>query len=106
MRARPSRSRAGPRSRSSRTGSRARWSRQAQAAAGGKDVQIAGGANTIQEAFAAGLLDEIQIHFAPLLLGAGTRLFGDGEPSRLEPVRVIASPAVTHVQYRVLKDYS
>jgi dihydrofolate reductase len=77
---------------------------QAQAAAGGKDVQIAGGANTIQEALAAGLLDEIQIHVAPLLLGAGTRLFGNGEVQRLERTRVIDSPAVTHVQYRVLKD--
>jgi dihydrofolate reductase len=77
---------------------------QAEAAADGKDVQVAGGADTIQEALAAGLLDEIQVHFAPLLLGGGTRLFGDGEPSRLEPVRVIASSAVTHVKYRVLKD--
>jgi dihydrofolate reductase len=78
---------------------------QAKAAAGGKDVQIAGGANTIQEALAAELVDEIQVHFAPLLLGAGTRLFGDGEVQRLERTRVIDSPAVTHVQYRVLKDY-
>jgi dihydrofolate reductase len=76
---------------------------QAKAAAGGKDINVAGGAKVIQEALAAGLLDEVQIHFAPLLLGAGTRLFGDGEPQRLERTRVIDSPAVTHVKYRVVK---
>jgi dihydrofolate reductase len=77
---------------------------QAKAAAGDKGVNVAGGAGVIQEALAAGLLDEMQIHFAPLLLGGGTPLFTDGEPSRLEPVRVLASPAVTHMKYRVLKD--
>jgi dihydrofolate reductase len=77
---------------------------QAKAAAGDKDVNVAGGAEVIQEGLATGLLGEIQIHFAPLLLGNGTPLFGDGEPARLDPVRVIASPAVTHVKYRVPKD--
>ena len=77
---------------------------QAKAAAGEKDVNVAGGADLIQKALAAGLLDEIQIHFTPLLLGGGTHLFGEGESSRLEPVRVLASPAVTHVKYRVPKD--
>jgi dihydrofolate reductase len=77
---------------------------QAKAAAGDKDVNVAGGADLIHKALAAGLLDEIQIHFTPLLLGGGTHLFGEGESSRLEPVRVLASPAVTHVKYRVPKD--
>jgi dihydrofolate reductase len=77
---------------------------QAREAAGDKDVSIVGGASAIQQLLAAGLLDEIQVHIAPLLLGAGTRLFGEGEPARLEQTRVIESPAVTHVKYRVLND--
>jgi dihydrofolate reductase len=77
---------------------------QANEAAGDKDVSVAGGASAIQQFLAAGLLDEIQIHFAPLLFGSGTPLFGEGEPARLEPLRVIGSPAVTHVKYRVLSD--
>ncbi len=76
---------------------------QASEAAGDKDVNVGGGASAIQQFLAAGVLDEIQIHFAPLLLGGGTPLFGDGETARLEPLRVIESPAVTHVKYRVLK---
>jgi dihydrofolate reductase len=77
---------------------------RAKDAAGDKDVGIVGGAETIQEFLANGLVDEMQIHFAPLLLGGGTRLFGDssGELPRLEPIRVIDSQAVTHVKYRVL----
>jgi dihydrofolate reductase len=77
---------------------------RARDAAGDKDVGIVGGAETIQEFLARGLVDEMQIHFAPLLLGGGTRLFGDasGTLPRLEPIRVIDSPAVTHVKYRVL----
>jgi dihydrofolate reductase len=76
---------------------------QAKEAAGERDVDVAGGAEAIQEFLAAGLVDELQIHFAPLLLGGGTRLFGktSGELPRLEPIRVIDSPAVTHVKYRV-----
>jgi dihydrofolate reductase len=76
---------------------------QAKAAAGDKDVNVAGGADVIQKALAAGLLEELQIHFAPLLLGGGTRLFGKGDLQRLECMRVIESPAVTHVKYRVVK---
>jgi dihydrofolate reductase len=77
---------------------------QAKEAAGEKDVDVAGGAEVVHQFLAAGLLDEVQIHFAPLLLGAGTRLFGDSSEAlpRLEPIRVIDSPAVTHVKYRVL----
>jgi dihydrofolate reductase len=77
---------------------------QAKEAAGEKDVDVAGGAEAIQQFLAAGLLDELQIHFAPLLLGGGTRLFGDASDAlpRLKPIRVIDSPAVTHVKYRVL----
>jgi dihydrofolate reductase len=78
---------------------------QAQAAAGDKDVAIAGGASVIQQALKAGLLDELQIHVAPVLLGGGVRLFGElgTEGIKLESTRVIESPGVTHVRYRVVK---
>jgi dihydrofolate reductase len=78
---------------------------QAQAAAGGKDVAIAGGASVVQQALEAGLLDELQIHVAPVLLGGGVRLFGDlgTEGIKLESTRVIESPGVTHLRYRVVK---
>jgi dihydrofolate reductase len=75
---------------------------QARAAAGEKDVVVAGGAEAAQQYLAAGLLDEMQIHVAPLLLGGGTRLFDDAF-GKLELVRTIASPIVTHLRYRVVK---
>jgi dihydrofolate reductase len=78
---------------------------QARAAAGGKDVALGGGANVAQQYLAAGLLDELQIHIAPVLLGQGVRLFDNGGPEQieLESTRVIESPAVTHLRYRVVK---
>ena len=76
---------------------------QARAAAGDKDVAIAGGANAVQQYLAAGLLDELHLHIVPILLGSGERLLdGVGDPS-LEPVKVVASPAATHVKYRVVR---
>jgi dihydrofolate reductase len=75
---------------------------QARAAAGGKDVAIAGGASAVRQYLAAGMLDELYLHIVPIVLGAGERLLDDvGDPT-LEPVKVIASPAVTHVKYRVV----
>ncbi|GAA0932410.1 dihydrofolate reductase family protein [Virgisporangium aurantiacum] len=76
---------------------------QAKAAAGDRDVMVHG-AYTAQRAFEAGVLDEIQIHQIPVLLGAGRRLF-DGSPTRieLEVVRVIDTPEATHIRYRVLR---
>jgi dihydrofolate reductase len=76
---------------------------QARAAAGEKDVSIAGGASTIQQFMAAGLLDEIQIHLVPMLLGGGVRLFGHPGTLGLEATRVVDSPGVTHLKYRVQK---
>ena len=77
---------------------------QARAAAGDKDVAIAGGAEVVQQYLNAGLVDEFQVHVAPLLLGAGVRLFDrlDTEPV-VEGTRVIGSPGVTHLKYRVVK---
>ena len=75
---------------------------QARAAAGEGNVAIGGGANAIQQALAAGLVDELQVHVAPILLGGGTRLFGEGaDPMRLEATRVLASPQATHVKFDV-----
>jgi dihydrofolate reductase len=75
---------------------------QARAAAGGNDVAVAGGAQTVQQYLAAGLLDELYLHIAPVVLGAGERLLDNvGDPT-LEPIKVVASPAVTHVKYRIV----
>jgi dihydrofolate reductase len=74
---------------------------QAKAAAGDRDVLVHG-AVTAQRALEAGVLDELQIHQVPVLLGGGLRLF-DVLPSRVELdiVRVIDTPAATHIRYRV-----
>jgi dihydrofolate reductase len=77
---------------------------QAKAAAGDKDVQIVGGANAVQQSIKAGLLDELQIHLASVLLGDGVRLFErmGPEDAELEGTRVIDSPRVTHLRFRVV----
>ena len=76
---------------------------QARDAAGDKDVQIAGGASAAQQYLRAGLVDELLIHVAPVLLGGGVRLFDnlEGADPKLEPIEVVESPAVTHLRYRV-----
>jgi dihydrofolate reductase len=77
---------------------------QARTAAGDKDIQIAGGASIVQQYLEAGLVDDFQIHVVPVLLGDGVRLFGDLEKRPgLELTRVVDSPAVTHLMYRVVK---
>jgi dihydrofolate reductase len=77
---------------------------QARASAGDKDVGLGGGASVAQQSLKAGLLDELQLHLVPVLLGGGVPLFADlGEQVELECTRVIESPAVTHLRYRVLK---
>lgn len=78
---------------------------QAKAAAAGKDVCVAGGANVCQQYLRAGLVDELRIHIAPLLFGAGTRLFdgiGDGL-LKLEQTRVLMSSFATHLRYHVCR---
>ena len=76
---------------------------QAKAAAGERSVQVRG-AYTGQQALQAGVLDEVQIHLVPVLLGRGRRLFDvlDAE-IELEIVRVIDTPHATHVRYRVVR---
>lgn len=78
---------------------------QAKAAAGDKNVAVGGGANTIQQYLGSGLLDELQVHLVPIFLGGGVRLFEHLSPGQveLERTRVIDSPEVTHLKYRVVK---
>jgi dihydrofolate reductase len=77
---------------------------QAREAARDRDVALAGGASVAQQYLAAGLLDEIQVSVAPVLLGGGVRLFDDrDDPVRLEPTRILSSPRVTHLRFRVGK---
>jgi dihydrofolate reductase len=77
----------------------------ARAAAAEKDVLVAGGASVAQQYLRAGLLDELQIHLAPILLGGGVRLFDELGPNEveLEATRVVESPTVTHLRFRVVK---
>ncbi|MFC7813929.1 MULTISPECIES: dihydrofolate reductase family protein [unclassified Streptomyces] len=74
---------------------------RAREAAGDGDVQIQGGATTVNQYLAAGLIDELRLHIAPVTLGAGTRLFDGVPPSRLEQVSSRSASLVTHVTYRV-----
>jgi dihydrofolate reductase len=78
---------------------------RAKAAAGGKDVMLWGGAEIISQYLAAGLLDELELHIVPLLLGGGARLLAGlgGADVRLEQVRAVEGPGVTHVKYRVVR---
>jgi dihydrofolate reductase len=74
---------------------------QARAAAAGRDVVVAGGASAINQCLAAGLLDELYLHIVPIVLGGGERLLREVGDPKLEPVKVVASPLVTHIKYRV-----
>jgi dihydrofolate reductase len=78
--------------------------RQAKQAAGGKNV-AASSASIAQQCIKAGLLDEIRINLAPVLLGGGVRLFDrlGAAPIDLERTRVIEAPGVTHLRFRVVK---
>jgi dihydrofolate reductase len=79
---------------------------QARTAAGDQDVGIGGGASVAQQYLKAGLLDEMVLHVAPVLMGAGVRLFenhlDDGQVE-LECTQVIQSPAVNHLRYRIVR---
>jgi dihydrofolate reductase len=76
---------------------------RARQAAGGKDVSVMGGADVIRQALAAGLVEELSISIAPVVLGAGKRLFeGFHQDLDLEHLGVLQSPFATHVSYRVV----
>ncbi|MFI7434531.1 dihydrofolate reductase family protein [Micromonospora haikouensis] len=96
---------------------------QARAAAGGRDVAVAGGGSLVRQVLRAGLLDELDLHIVPVVLGGGLRLFdagsggglgggpdggadaglglGEKEAIELTPTRVVATPEVTHIRYAV-----
>ncbi|MEV1332121.1 dihydrofolate reductase family protein [Micromonospora costi] len=80
---------------------------QARAAAGGKDVAVAGGGELVRQVLRAGLLDELELHVVPVVLGTGLRLLdadldlGEREAIELDPIRVIPTPEVTHIRYAV-----
>ena len=77
---------------------------QAREAAGEGDVFLGGGADSINQYLAAGLVDEIELHVAPILLGGGKRLFaGVGPDLKLEELRAVEGPGVAHLKYRVVK---
>jgi len=76
----------------------------ARAAAGDKDVTVMGGADVGQQYLRAGLIDELSIHLAPILLGAGTRMFEHiGERHiKLEQTAIASTAAATHLRMRVV----
>jgi dihydrofolate reductase len=77
---------------------------QAREVAGDRNVIIGGGADVAQQYLRAGLVDQVQISIAPVVLGDGRRLFEGLDPAiRLEKIRVIDTPRVTHLRYRVVK---
>ncbi len=72
---------------------------QAQEAAGDRGIDIAGGASTVRQALAAGVVDELTLDIAPVLLGSGERIFDGVETFDMEPVEVLHSPLATHIRY-------
>ena len=74
--------------------------RQAMDGARGRDVTLAGGADIARQYLVAGMVDEMELHLVPVLLGGGTRLFdGVADLGDLRPVRTVAAPNVTHLKF-------
>ncbi len=78
---------------------------QARAAAGGRNVIVMGGADLLRQCLAAAVVDELTLTIAPVILGAGKRLFDGTEPTAMgfERIGVIESPFATHLRYRVMR---
>jgi len=74
---------------------------QARTAAGAKDVVIMGGGDVIAQALAAGLVDELHLHVAPMVLGQGTPLFDGVGPIEMRQTDVQVSPHATHLTYEL-----
>jgi dihydrofolate reductase len=77
--------------------------KQAKKVANGKNVAIGGGAGVIQQFIKVGLLDELNIHVVPVLLGGGTPLLVNLGNAKFQKTRVIDSPLVTHLKFRIKK---
>ena len=73
---------------------------QAQEAAGDGGIDIAGGASTVRQALAAGVIDELTLDIAPVLLGSGERIFDGATDFPFEPAEVLGTPLATHIRYR------
>jgi dihydrofolate reductase len=73
---------------------------QARETAGDDGVDIAGGASTVRQALVAGVIDELTLDIAPVLLGSGERIFDGVASFDMEPVEVLHSPLATHIRYR------
>ncbi|MCU1374746.1 MAG: hypothetical protein JWO68_2032 [Actinomycetia bacterium] len=71
------------------------------ASAGDQDVVVMGGGDVVRQAVVGGLVDELRIHLAAILLGSGTPLFADDEPLELAQRSVVVSPVATHLTYGV-----
>lgn len=65
-----------------------------------RGVDIAGGASTVRQALLAGVIDELTLDIAPVLLGSGERIFDGIESFGFEPAEVFHSPLTTHIRYR------
>ena len=77
---------------------------RAREAAGDRYATVGGGADIARQCLAAGLVDEVQLHVVPVLLGAGVPLFdGTGPAVGLTKLRAVDAPNVTHLRYRVLR---
>jgi dihydrofolate reductase len=78
---------------------------RARAAAGGRDVRVAGGASVVRQAIDKGLVDELILHLASVLLGGGVRLFDaiDADKIKVQGRQAIVSPLATHLYYDVIR---
>ena len=76
---------------------------QAKEAARDQNVKLSGGADVARQYLAAGLIDEMELHVVPVLLGSGERLLDDLGDLELQQVRAVEAPGVTHLKYRVVK---
>lgn len=73
---------------------------RARETAGAAGVDIAGGASTVRQALSAGVVDELTLDIAPVLLGSGERIFDGLESFGFEPAEVLHSPLASHIRYR------